>query len=87
MSVVTVKRYLATMGHNTTRAVNRGLVDLTDDGYILDADGTLTPVEDFGMYQLRDAPPFPPTDSDELFDSFMALLKAQEDSYEESVKE
>ncbi len=64
--------YLATMEHGRTRAVNRGLVEITDDGYVDE-----TPIEDFGMYILRHEP-FPPTGSDELFNIFLALVTERE---------
>lgn len=68
-----MERYLATMGHNQTDPINHGLVSVTDDGYIGD-----TPVEDFGMYILREEP-FPPTGSDELFQIFMDLIREREE--------
>jgi hypothetical protein len=71
------KRYLATMGHNSTHPINHGLVSVTDAGWIDKGDGDPTPVEDFGMYILREEP-FPPTGSDELFQIFLDLLKESE---------
>jgi hypothetical protein len=69
----TVPRYLATMEHNSTNPINRGLIQIRDDGFVIGADGDETPVEDFGMYILQKTP-FPPTASEALFDQFLALL-------------
>lgn len=72
----TFKKHLATMPHGRVVPVNHGLVEIRDDGWVI-VNGEETPIEDFGMYYYRDEP-FPPTDSQELFDIFMDLLREQE---------
>lgn len=68
------KGYLATMDHNSTHPINRGLVDLADNGFIT-IDGEETPIEDFGCYAFDAMVPFPPTGSDALFEFFLNLIK------------
>lgn len=62
------------MEHGRVHPINHGEVSVTDDGYVGD-----TPIEDFGCYILRDTP-FPPTDSDELFQIFIDLIREQEEN-------
>ena len=48
-----MKRYIATMEHHgRTDPINHGLVDITDDGFLPCG----TPIEDFGMFMVRDKP-------------------------------
>jgi len=70
-----MKFYLATMTHNRyTPAYNHGLIELDDAGIIQSEPNVGVPIEDMGMYILRQKP-FP-TDQKQLDKLFFKLLKS-----------
>ena len=72
---MTTKKFLTTMEHNSVRPINRGFIEVSDDGWVTDEDGDKTPIEDFGMYILSPDKPFPKTGSKELFQMFLDLIE------------
>ena len=65
-----MKRYLATMPHNSVTPYYHGVVDIGDDGILAKCG---TPVEDFGCYYLS-ADPLPTTEP-ALFELFLSLME------------
>ena len=63
------KKYVMTCGINSITPTNHGLIDITEEGIILESGD---PIEDFGMFYISDKP-FPENDKD-MLDIFIALM-------------
>lgn len=51
-----MKQYMATMSHGSTIAINWGLVEIDDKGFVNDGVNVDMPIEDYGMFMVRDKP-------------------------------
>jgi len=71
------KFHLMTMGLNSIEPCYHGLVEITDDGLVLDeceGEKLSTPIEDFGCWYYKpESEPFP-TDRKWMFNKFLSLM-------------